>query len=118
VAHILQKTEPEAQRLTILNVAGRGGPLTYQQCIQMAHAKLVRVPTEKLFELALQFLWWAKISTIPPDVAPYMTSETMMDTTRLAEFLGAEYRNVIRYPISEAFAECFKREQPAAVAQA
>ena len=113
IAHILRKTEPEAQRLTILNVAGRGGPLTYEQCIQMANAKVVRVPTGTLFTLVLQFLWKVRISTIPPDVAPYMTSETVMDTSRLAEFLGAEYKNVIRYPIAEAFAECFKQEAAA-----
>src|SRR6266704_1914748 len=33
IAFILRKTEPEAQRLTILNVAGRGEPLTFEQCI-------------------------------------------------------------------------------------
>jgi nucleoside-diphosphate-sugar epimerase len=111
IAHILRKTQPEAQRLTILNVAGRGGPLTYEQCVRVANAKLVRVPTEKLFRLVLQFLWKMRISTIPPDVAPYMTSETVMDTSRLEQFLGAEYKNVIRYPIAEAFAECFKQEK-------
>src|SRR6266568_5236231 len=31
IAFILRKTEPEAQRLTILNVAGRGEPLTFEQ---------------------------------------------------------------------------------------
>src|ERR1700722_6882320 len=36
--------EPEAQRLTILNVAGRGEAMSFAQCIQLAHAKLVRVP--------------------------------------------------------------------------
>src|SRR5215472_13980294 len=46
IAYILRKTQPEAQRLTILNVAGRGLPLTYEQCVQLARAKLVRVPTE------------------------------------------------------------------------
>src|SRR6185312_12732680 len=30
---ILEKNEPEGRRLTILNVAGRGGPLTYEQCV-------------------------------------------------------------------------------------
>jgi hypothetical protein len=113
IAHILRKTDPEARRLTILNVAGRGGPLTYEQCVGMANAKLVRVPTEELFKLVLQFFWKMKISTIPPDVAPYMTSEILMDTLRLAEFLGIEYKNVIRYAIAEAFAECFKRESAA-----
>jgi len=108
IAMILQKKEPEAQRLTVLNVAGRGAAMTYEQCVAMAKAKLVRVPTVGLFKVALQFLWKLKISTIPPDVVPYMTSDTMMDTTRLAEFLGAEYKNVVRYPVAEAFGECFK----------
>jgi nucleoside-diphosphate-sugar epimerase len=109
IAFILNKTEPEAQRLTILNVTGRGGPLTYDQCIQMAKAKLVRVPTEKLFALALKFMWAMKISTIPPDIVPYMTSDTLMDTLRLAEFLGPEYKTVVRYSIAESFADCFNQ---------
>ncbi len=113
VAFILQKNEPEAQRLTILNVAGRGTPLTYEQCVHIAKARLVKVPTEKLFEMALQFFWKMRISTIPPDVIPYMLSDTVMDTTRLQEFLGAEYKNIIRYPIAEAFADCFKRDDMA-----
>ena len=118
IAFILQKNEPEAQRLTILNVAGRGAPLTYEQCVQMANARLVKVPTEAIFKFVLQALWRLRISTIPPDVAPYMTSDTVMDTTRLQEFLGAEYRNVIRYPVVEAFAECFKKEEKAGSANA
>jgi len=109
IGFILRKTEPEAQRLTILNVAGRGGPLTYEQCIGMAKAKLVRVPTVALFKLALEFLWRMEISTIPPDVTPYMTSDMVMDTARLEDFLGTEYKNVLRYPIAEAFGECFKK---------
>ncbi len=113
VTHVLKKTEPEAQRLTILNVAGRGEPLTYEQCVQVAKAKLVRVPTKRIFELVLRFLWNRKISTIPPDVVPYMTSDTVMDTTRLQEFLGTEYKNVIRYPIADAFGDCFKPEATA-----
>lgn len=110
IAFILQKTEPEAQRLTILNVAGRGEPLTYQQCIGLAKAKLTRVPTEELFTLILRLLWKMKISTIPPDIVPYLTSDTLMNTSRLEQFLGAEYKNVIRYPIADAFADCFRKE--------
>ena len=70
LAFILSKNEPEGRRLTILNVAGRGAPLTYEQCVRIAKAKLVRVPGEKLFELALRALWAIKLSTIPPDVRP------------------------------------------------
>ena len=114
IAHILKKQAPESQRLTILNVAGRGDALTYEQCVQTAKAKLVRVPTKKIFEFGLRLLWNRKVSTIPPDVAPYMTSSTVMDTARLQEFLGSEYKNVIRYSIADAFAECFKQEATAA----
>jgi len=108
IAFILKKNEPEAQRLTILNVAGRGQPLSYEDCIAMAKAKLVRVPSEKLFALTLQFLWKMRISTIPPDIVPYLTSDMLMDTLRLAEFLGPEYKDVVRYSVAEAFADCFK----------
>ena len=108
VAFVLKKTEPESQRLTILNVAGRESAMTYDQCVQAGKSKLLRVPSNKILEFVLRFLWNRKISTIPPDVAPYMTSDTLMDTSRLQAFLGAEYRNVIRYPIADAFAECFK----------
>ena len=118
VQFILDKNEPESQRLTVLNVAGRGEPLTYDQCVRMAKTKLVRVPSEQLFSLVLQLLWKLRISTIPPDVAPYMTSDIVMDTTRLQHFLGAEYKNVIRYPVAEAFAECFKQEEKAGTAKA
>ena len=40
ITRILEKTEPEAQRLTVLNVAGRGEPLTFERCIEIAQAKL------------------------------------------------------------------------------
>jgi nucleoside-diphosphate-sugar epimerase len=116
IGFILNKTEPEAQRLTILNVAARGGSLTYAQCVRLANAKLVRVPTEKLFALVLQILWKIKLSTIPPDVVPYMTSDTVMDTSRLEHFLGYEYENVVRHPVADAFSECFRKVETKAQA--
>ena len=57
IARILEKTEPEAQRLTLLNVAGRGEPLTFERCIEVAQAKLVRLPGKMAFRLALKILW-------------------------------------------------------------
>ncbi len=56
IAHILRKTDPESQRLTILNLAGRGEPLTYAHCIEMARAKLLRVPGKRAFQFILQLL--------------------------------------------------------------
>src|SRR5215471_2354379 len=64
IRHILQR-EPETQRLTVLNVAGRGEPLTFARCIEMAHAKLVRVPGKWAMRQVLALLWKYKISAIP-----------------------------------------------------
>ncbi|HET9305862.1 MAG TPA: NAD-dependent epimerase/dehydratase family protein [Candidatus Sulfotelmatobacter sp.] len=108
--HILQR-EPEAQRLTVLNVAGRGEPLTFAKCIEMAHAKLLRVPGKWMMRQILSFLWKRQISAIPPQAVPYMTGEYIMNTERLRRFLGPEYEHVIRYTITDAFADSF---QPAA----
>jgi nucleoside-diphosphate-sugar epimerase len=108
IAWILQR-EPEAQRLTTLNVAGRGEPLTFERCIRMAQAKLVRVPGKWAMRRVLQFLWRLKISAIPPDAVPYMTGQYIMNTERLQKFLGADCEKVIRYTIADAFADSFRK---------
>ena len=107
IAHILYR-DPESQRLTILNVADRGEPLTFGRCIEMAQAKLVRVPAKWAMRLVLQYLWKRQISSIPPEALPYMTGEYIMNTDRLRSFLGGEYESVMRYTITEAFADSFK----------
>jgi len=89
IQHILQR-EPETQRLTILNVAARGEPLTFGRCIEMAHAKLIRVPGKWAMRQILKFLWSQQISAIPPDAVPYMTGQYIMNTDRLRRFLGPE----------------------------
>lgn len=108
IAWIL-KREPEAQRLTILNVAGRGEPLTFGQCIEMAHAKLLRVPGQWGMRRVLQLLWNWNISAIPPDAVPYMTGQYIMNTDRLKKFLGSDYERVISKTSLEAFADSFQR---------
>ena len=111
IRHILQR-EPEMQRLTVLNVAGRGEPLTFAKCIEIAHAKLVRVPGKWVMRQVLAFLWRQQISAIPPEAMPYMTGEYVMNTDRLRRFLGPEYEHVIRYTVAEAFADSFKPAPP------
>lgn len=113
IAHILCKTEPESQRLTVLNVAGRGEPLTFERCIEMAHARLWRVPGKRVFRLVLQALWKSGISAIPPQAWPYMTGQYVMNTDRLKNFLGPKYEDVIRFTIADAFADSFRSEAPA-----
>ena len=107
VAYIMRRAEPESQRLTVLNVAGRGAPLTFDRCIQMAHAKLRRVPGTRAFQMVLQALWKSGISAIPPQAWPYMTGQYIMNTERLQKFLGSNYEDVIRYTIADAFADSF-----------
>jgi nucleoside-diphosphate-sugar epimerase len=111
VAWILQR-EPEAQRLTILNVAGRGDPLTFAQCIEYAKAKLLRVPGPWAMRHVLQFLWDRNISAIPPDAVPYMTGQYIMNTDRLKKFLGNDYPRVIEKTNAEAFADSFETNSP------
>jgi len=106
LSHILRR-DPEAQRLTVLNVAGRGEPLTFGRCVQMAQAKLLRVPGKWAMGLVLKFLWRRKISAIPPEALPYMSGEYIMNTDRLRAFLGGEYETVMRYTIADAFADSF-----------
>jgi nucleoside-diphosphate-sugar epimerase len=116
IAHIVQKVEPEPQRLTVLNVAGRGQPLTFGRCIELARAKRLSLPGEWAFAQVLRALWSLGISAIPPAAAPYMSSECVLDTRRLQEFLGPQYEKVIRYTVEEAFQDCFAA-QPAPAAQ-
>ncbi len=108
ITWILQR-EPEAQRLTTLNVAGRGDALTFEQCIQMAQARLLRVPGKWGMRKVLQLLWRLKLSAIPPDAVPYMTGQYIMNTDRLKKFLKMDYEHVIRYSIADAFADSFKK---------
>jgi nucleoside-diphosphate-sugar epimerase len=112
LAYIVRRTEPESQRLTVLNVAGRGDPLTFARCIEVAHAKLLRVPGKWAFRSVLWALWKFGISAIPPEAMPYMTGEYIMNTDRLRTFLGEEYEQVIRYTIADAFADSFAAETP------
>lgn len=107
LAAIVHKTEPEAQRLTVLNVAGRGEPLTFAQCIEIAQARLRRVPGKWAFLQVLRFMWKFGISAVPPEALPYMTGEYTMNTDRLRRFLGEDYENVIRHTIAEAFSDSF-----------
>jgi hypothetical protein len=80
------------------------------RCVEMAQAKLIRVPGKWPMRLALQILWNRQISAIPPEALPYMTGEYIMNTDRLRRFLGPEYEDVIRYKIADAFADGVKPE--------
>lgn len=112
VAHILARPET-SQKMTILNVAGRGAPITIAQAAAIGHSTIKRVPTESIARAILRLLWKWKITAIPPEALPYIIGSYTMDCTRLQQFLGADYKNVIRYTVEEALADSFRTAEHA-----
>ena len=53
-------------------------------------------------------MWKFGISSIPPDALPYLIGSYTMDTSRLQQFLGAEYPRVIQYTVEDALRDSFK----------
>jgi nucleoside-diphosphate-sugar epimerase len=113
---LVRRTQPETQRLTVLNVAGRGEPLSIARCLEIARARCVRTPGKAWVRLALRLLWSLGISAIPPEAAPYLMGQYLMNTQRLHEFLGPDLGRVIRYTSEEAFEDCFASGQAARAA--
>ncbi len=107
VAHIAGHSETHPQ-LTVLNVAGRGDPISLRNCLASAGAQIKRVPTRFLCRQAQRFLWGLGISEIPPTALPYLLGSRAMDTARLRVFLGEHYRSVIQHTCEEALVESFK----------
>lgn len=106
VAYLLQRPSTDPA-VTVLNVAGRGEPVTIETCAQIAGAEIKRVPTRAAFRMVLNFLWKWEVSTIPPEALPYMIGSYTMDTTRLQQLLGPDYPRIIRYTVEEALRESF-----------
>ena len=92
--------------LTILNVTGRGEPVTIQRCAEIANAEVKRVP-RAVCRPILGALWKWGISSIPPAALPYMIGSYTMDTTRLQNLLGENYPTVIQYTIEDALRDSF-----------
>jgi hypothetical protein len=102
------------RNLTILNVSGRGEPITFERCAQIAGNKVRRLPGKRACRFALSLGWKLGISSVPADAIPYFTGTYLMDTRRLREFLGKDYEDVIRHTCEEALADSFAHEPEAA----
>jgi nucleoside-diphosphate-sugar epimerase len=116
VAWILRRPDV-GQNLVILNVAGRGEPLTFQRCAEIAGTKIVRLPGKFGCRIALSLGWKLGISSVPSTAVPYFTGTYLMDTSRLREFLGKDYEDVIRHTCEEALADSFKQDSSVGAAQ-
>jgi len=110
IAHILVRRQPDPQ-LSILNVAGRGDPLSLEICARIAHAPIKRLPSRTICRLVLLLLWHLGISDVPPEAFPYLLGSYTMETARLRVFLGDLYREVIRYTCEDALLDSFAAEQ-------
>lgn len=108
IAYILRLPTGEENALTVLNVAGRGESVTIGQAAHIANAKVVNVRYRWLMRRLLQFGWDIGLSAIPPEALPYMVGSYTMDTTRLKEFLGKEYENVIKYTVTAALEDSLR----------
>jgi nucleoside-diphosphate-sugar epimerase len=104
---VLLHRPPADPPITIMNVTGRGDSLTLQRCAEIAQTTVKRVPTRAVMRTILQLLWRFGISAIPPDALPYLIGSYTMDTTRLQQFLGSDYPQVIQYTIEDALRDSF-----------
>jgi nucleoside-diphosphate-sugar epimerase len=107
ISYIAHKSEPEPQRLTFLNITGRGEAISYQQVIDTAQTKRLGVPGKMALDMVTRFRWNRGVSPIPPDLIPYLMSESLVSSTRLRKFLGQDYEDVIHHTIADAFADSF-----------
>lgn len=92
----------EPGKLEILNVQGKGKPLTHADGATIAGARLIRVPSYRLLRWLFQLLWWMGLSGVPPKSLPYFTGSYVMDCRRLEALLGKDFNRVIQYTSEEA----------------
>lgn len=106
IAYILRRRQVDPQ-LNVINVAGRGDPISVQACARIAQTPIQRLPSRLLCRVLLRLLWKMKVSDVPPEAFPYLVGSYVMETARLRIFLGEDYRKVIHYTSEEALATTF-----------
>ena len=106
VASIFRRTQADPP-LSIVNVAGRGDPVTLSTAARIAQCEIKRVPGRAACRMGLRLLWNLGISDVPPESLPYLLGSSVMDTARLRVLLGDDYRKVMQYTCEEALASSF-----------
>ncbi len=116
IAHILRRADKPGE-LTVLNVAGRGATVTFEDCVRIAGAKMVRMPGQAACRAVLRLMWKLGISGVPPEALPFFIGSYVMDTSRLQKFLGPDYEKVMQYTVKDALADSFAPPPPSGRAQ-
>lgn len=101
--------------LMVLNVAGRGEPLTVAESAQLMRANVRRLPTVALCRTVVEMMWNLGATSIPPDAFPYLIGSYSMDTSKLQALLGKDYEHVVLYSNEAALADSAIETAPAAV---
>lgn len=107
IANIVLRKQAD-DPLTVLNVAGRGDPLTLRRCAEIARIPIKQMPTRGLGLRTLRLLWDLGASDIPPTALPYLYGSCALDTSKLRTFLGENYRSAIQHTSEEALVESLK----------
>ncbi|HEY6274096.1 MAG TPA: NAD-dependent epimerase/dehydratase family protein [Terriglobales bacterium] len=107
IANIVRRKQVD-DPLTLLNVAGRGDPLSLRRCAEIAAIQIKQLPTRSLGLRTLRLLWDLGVSDIPPAALPYLYGSCALDTSRLRIFLGENYRSAIQHTSEEALIESLK----------
>jgi nucleoside-diphosphate-sugar epimerase len=113
IAWLLQNPQSVA-RTQILNVAGRGEPLSLRQCLEIADQRVFRVPGIRACRFAIRTLRKPDGSVQSEHALPYLLQPPLMDTSRLRAMLGHEYTSIIRHTMEEALTDSFPRPLPQA----
>ncbi len=108
LVYLLRRSASLKNELVILNVAGRGEPISLEQAAQIANAKVVNMHSRLLMRGVLRLLWNMGVSGVPPEALPFMIGSYTMDTTRLKQFLGKDYENIMKHTMTEALADSFR----------
>jgi hypothetical protein len=105
---LLHKAPLQPDKILTLNVAGTGTPITLAKCAEIAHARMVRLPSEWACARILTLLWKLGVSPVPPDAFPYLSGSYTMGTNRLRSLLGADYARVIQCSSEAALQDSFQ----------
>lgn len=92
-------------KLEILNLQGKGAPVTNMQCAAAAGTPLIRLPSYRLVRFLFYVLWWLGLSGASPKALPYFTGSYIMNPCRLQALLGKDYDRIVRHTTWEALTE-------------
>jgi nucleoside-diphosphate-sugar epimerase len=107
IAHIVRRKQADPQ-LTVLNVAGRGDPISLRRATEIAGTAVKRLLGKRFSRQAMRMLWDWGASDVPPQMLDYLLGSCALETARLRSFLGEDYRSVIQHTCEEALVESLK----------